>query len=121
MSVRLQCEKAERLGYSTDLCSYARIDIGTAFDGGKDSPTFGLPKPNLLVSNNNNCSLLVKWFDVYHRDWGVPHFVLDVPFCYEKQSREDMDYIVSQLQDLIRTIERLCAARVSISTRRARQ
>src|SRR5512136_1355939 len=26
----LQCEKAEWAGYSTDLCSYARIDLGTA-------------------------------------------------------------------------------------------
>ena len=103
----LQCEKAEKMGYSMDLCSYARIDLGTAFDGGKDSPTMGLPKPHLLVSNNNNCSLLVKWFDIYHRTWGVPHFLLDVPFCYGPQNPHDLDYIVSQYRDLIRTIETL--------------
>ena len=101
----LQCEKAERMGYSMDLCSYARIDLGTAFDGGKDSPTMGLPKPHLIVSNNNNCSLLVKWFDVYHRIWGVPHIILDVPFCYQPQNVRDLDYIVSQYRGLIRTIE----------------
>ncbi len=49
-----QCEKAERLGYSMDLCSYARIDIGSVSGEGKDSPAFGLPKPNLIVSDNNN-------------------------------------------------------------------
>ena len=114
----LQCEKAERMGYSTDLCSYARIDIGTAFDGGRDSPTSGLPRPDLLVSNNNNCSLLVKWFDVYHREWGVPHFVLDVPFCYERQSREDRHYIVAQLKELIRTIEELSGQRFDIDKAR---
>ena len=27
------CEKAETMGYSNDLCSYARIDLGTALDG----------------------------------------------------------------------------------------
>jgi benzoyl-CoA reductase/2-hydroxyglutaryl-CoA dehydratase subunit BcrC/BadD/HgdB len=101
----LQCEKAEQAGYSMDICSYARIDIGTAMSGGKDSPTFGLPRPNLLVSNNNNCSLLVKWFDVYHREWGVPHFILDVPFCYEGQKDGDREYIAAQYRDLIRTIE----------------
>ena len=110
----LQCEKAEQMGYSTDLCSYARIDIGTAFDGGKDSPTFGLPRPNLLVSNNNNCSLLVKWFDIYHREWGVPHFILDVPFCYEKQGSEDLNYIIAQFHDLIGTIEKLSGQRFDI-------
>jgi benzoyl-CoA reductase/2-hydroxyglutaryl-CoA dehydratase subunit BcrC/BadD/HgdB len=103
----LQCEKAEANGFSPDLCSYARIDLGTAFDGGKDSPTFGLPKPHLLVSDNNNCSLLVKWFDVYHREWGTPHFILDVPFCYEQQKDRDFDYILSQYRDLIAVIERM--------------
>ncbi len=103
----VQCEKAENLGYSTDLCAYARIDIGSVSDGGKDSPTFGLPKPHLLVSNTNNCGLLVKWFDVHHREMGVPHFILDVPFCYEPQKEKDRRYIIAQLKDLIRTIENM--------------
>jgi len=110
----VQCQKAEERGYSADLCSYARIDIGTAFDGGKDSPTFGLPRPHLLVSNNNNCSLLVKWFDVYRREWGVPHFIVDVPFCYGPQSDRDTDYIAAQYRDLIREIERLSGQRFDI-------
>lgn len=110
----LQSEKAEQMGYSADLCSYARIDLGTAFDGGRDSPTFGLPKPDLLVSNNNNCSLLVKWFDVYHRQWGVPHFILDVPFCYARQGGDDLEYILSQFHDLIGAIERLSGQRFEI-------
>jgi benzoyl-CoA reductase/2-hydroxyglutaryl-CoA dehydratase subunit BcrC/BadD/HgdB len=110
----LLCGKAENLGYSQDLCSYARIDLGTAFDAGKDSPTFGLPKPHLIVSNNNNCSLIVKWFDIYHRTWNVPHFILDVPFCYESQKPEDLRYIVAQFQDLIRTIEEMTGQRFDI-------
>ncbi|MBF0102355.1 MAG: 2-hydroxyacyl-CoA dehydratase [Desulfobacterales bacterium] len=101
----LQCEKAENLGYSMDLCSYARIDIGCVSDGGKDSPTFGLPKPDLLISNTNNCSLLVKWFDVHHRELNVPHFILDIPFCYEPQKKKDLDYISYQFQEMIHLIE----------------
>ena len=101
------CEKAENLGYSMDLCSYARIDLGCHFNQGADSPAGGLPKPDLLVSNNNNCTLLAKWFDVYHREWDIPHFVLDIPFCYQSQKQRDMEYIVSQFQDLIQTIEKL--------------
>lgn len=103
----VQCEKAERLGYSPDLCSYARIDIGSVADGGKDSPTFGLPKPDLLVSNTNNCALLVKWFDAHHRGMKVPHFIMDVPFCYGPQRESDRRYIIGQLKDLIRMIEEM--------------
>jgi benzoyl-CoA reductase/2-hydroxyglutaryl-CoA dehydratase subunit BcrC/BadD/HgdB len=116
----LQCEKAERAGYSSDLCSYARIDLGTAFDGGKDSPSFGLPRPHLLVSDTNNCSLLAKWFDIHHRMWGVPHFVLDVPFCYETQKPADFSYIMAQFKDLITTIEEMSGQK-SISTRHGRR
>lgn len=110
----LQCEKAEQYGYSMDICSYASIDIGTAMSGGKDSPTFGLPRPHFLVSNNNNCSLLVKWFDVYHREWNVPHFILDVPFCYEMQKETDLKYIVAQFRNLIQTIETLSGQKFNV-------
>lgn len=102
-----QAEAAEHAGYSIDLCSYARIDLGTWLKGGAGSPSMGLPRPNLLISNNNNCSLLVKWFDVYRRELGIPHFTLDVPFCYEPQEARNLDYIISQFKDLIALIEKM--------------
>jgi benzoyl-CoA reductase/2-hydroxyglutaryl-CoA dehydratase subunit BcrC/BadD/HgdB len=102
-----QCEKAESFGFSPDLCSYARVDLGTVFDNGRDSPSMGLPRPDLLISNNNHCSLLVKWFDVYHRELGIPHFVLDVPFCYKPQQEKDLQYILTQFHDLISLLEEL--------------
>lgn len=100
-----QAEKAEQQGYSMDLCSYARIDLGTWHAGGEGSPTGGLPRPDVLISNNNNCSLLVKWFDVYHRELGAPHFTLDVPFCYGPQTDRDADYLLSQFRELIQFME----------------
>ncbi|MBD3215151.1 MAG: 2-hydroxyacyl-CoA dehydratase [Candidatus Lokiarchaeota archaeon] len=100
-------ETAESKGFSMDLCSYARIDMGSMFGNGNNSPIGGLPKPDLLISNTNNCSLLVKWFDVYHRKYDVPHFILDVPFCYKKQKEKDLEYIVQQYKDLITLIEEL--------------
>jgi len=109
------CEKAENIGYSMDLCSYARIDIGNSTDNGKDSPTFGLPKPDLLISNNNNCALLAKWFDVHHRQWDVPHFIMDIPFCYTPQQAKDHAYIVSQIKDLIGYMEKLSGQKFDIN------
>ena len=106
-----QCEKAEARGYSMDLCSYARIDMGSVFDGGKDSPVGGLPRPDLLISNTNNCALLVKWFNVYERHFSIPHFTLDVPFCYGPQRREDRRYILDQYGELIALIESLSGQR----------
>ena len=98
-------EKAEEAGYSTDLCSYARIDYGSYLDKGKKSPTMGLPKPDLLISNNNNCSLIAKWFDIYHHELDIPHIVLDIPFCYESQKKDDYHYIINQFKGLIKILE----------------
>ncbi len=101
----LQCEKAETAGYALDLCSYARIDLGTVFDQGKDSPSNGMPLPDLLISNNDNCSLIVKWFDVISREYNIPHFTLDIPFCYQPQQEKDRRYILDQFDSLIRLLE----------------
>lgn len=102
-----QAEAAEAEGFSMDLCSYARIDLGTSFKQGEGSPSNGLPKPDLLISNNNNCSLLVKWFDIYRKRYGIPHFNMDVPFCYKPQQKKDLEYIIAQYHDLITLIEDL--------------
>ena len=110
-------EEAEGMGFSMDLCSYARIDIGSFF-GTADSGGMGLPRPSLLVSDNNNCTLLVKWFDVYRRELGVPHFVMDVPFCYGPQQAKDVDYMVRQFSDLIDLISRLTGQRFDIEKTR---
>nr|MDO8117419.1 2-hydroxyacyl-CoA dehydratase family protein [Candidatus Sigynarchaeota archaeon] len=100
-------ERAENLGYSMDLCSYARIDIGAEIGTENTNLINGLPKPDLLLSDTNNCSLLVKWFDVYRREFNVPHFILDVPFCYEPQQPKDTEYIIQQFKKLIALVEHL--------------
>jgi benzoyl-CoA reductase/2-hydroxyglutaryl-CoA dehydratase subunit BcrC/BadD/HgdB len=108
-------QQAESLGFSMDLCSYARIDLGTELGDAGASPAGGLPRPDLLVSDTNNCSLLVKWFDVYHRLWGVPHFVIDVPFCYDAQKEADLSWIVDQFRDLIALLESMTGQPFDIS------
>ena len=98
-----RAEAAEHLGFSMDLCSYARVDLGSHLE----TDIGGLPSPDLIISDSNNCSLLVKWFDVYRRERNIPHFVVDVPFCYQPQRDEDRAYITSQFKELIGLIEEL--------------
>ena len=45
------CQKAEAMGYSSDLCSYARSDISCATING--GPIGGLPKPDMLTMPAN--------------------------------------------------------------------
>ena len=89
------CEKAEALGYSRDLCSYARSDIGCApIDGG---PIGGLPRPDMLICCNNICGTVLKWYEVQARYYDVPLFILDTPFCHTEFSDAAKNYVRSQI------------------------
>ena len=79
MSVSL-CEIAESQGYSRDLCSYARCDIGSSLSG--KGPLGKLPKPDFLVCGNNICGTVIKWYEIQARAFNVPLFFLDTPFIH---------------------------------------
>ncbi|MGO9571227.1 MAG: 2-hydroxyacyl-CoA dehydratase subunit D, partial [Desulfomonilaceae bacterium] len=95
---------AEGMGYSMDLCSYARCDLGSIKTG--LSPTWGLPKPDLLVISNSQCGTLTKWFEVLSRIYSAPMVLIDVP--HSGNGEKDIAaerYVRSQLEDLVGVIE----------------
>lgn len=102
MSVEL-CEVAEGLGYSRDLCSYARGDIGSALT--KKSPIGGLPRPDFLLACNNICGTVLKWYQALSRLFNVPLFFLDTPFIHHQPVPEAFAYVRRQLEELIDFLE----------------
>ncbi|MDI7274478.1 MAG: 2-hydroxyacyl-CoA dehydratase family protein [Anaerolineae bacterium] len=98
------CEAAEREGYSRDLCSYARISLGAGLSG-PSAPQQGLGRPDLLISCNNSCGTIVKWFEALARLYGVPLFVLDTPFVHDELPAHTVAYVAAQLHDLIHWLE----------------
>jgi bcr-type benzoyl-CoA reductase subunit B len=102
MSVEL-CEVAEGLGYSRDLCSYARGDIGSAIT--KKSPIGGLPRPDFLLACNNICGTVLKWYQALSRLFNVPLFFLDTPFVHHKLVPESLLYVRRQFEELITFLE----------------
>jgi benzoyl-CoA reductase/2-hydroxyglutaryl-CoA dehydratase subunit BcrC/BadD/HgdB len=100
------CETAERMGYSNDLCSYARADIACAtVDGG---PIGGLPKPDMLVCGNNICGTVLKWYEVQARYFNVPLFIFDTPFCHTGYSVQAARYVRRQVDEYIVFLETVC-------------
>ncbi len=98
------CRAAEDTGYSQDLCSYARIDLGSVFSG--KTPVGRLPRPDLLFASNNICQTVAYWYRILARHWGVPLVVFDTPFNYGNEPRpQDMDYMTSQLESMIPLLE----------------
>lgn len=93
------CQKAEEMGYSGDLCSYARADIAcSTVDGG---PIGGLPKPDMLVCCNNICGTVLKWYEIQARYYNVPLFIFDTPFCHSEYSDEARKYVRRQVDEYI--------------------
>ncbi|MFC1851124.1 2-hydroxyacyl-CoA dehydratase subunit D [candidate division CSSED10-310 bacterium] len=95
------CQIAEGEGYSIDLCSYARANIGSMFNSEK-APGGGLPAPDCVVAASNVCNTLVKWFELVAAYFKVPYFVIDIPYQFEAEAAAfDDTYITQQLTDMI--------------------
>ncbi|MDO9514855.1 MAG: 2-hydroxyacyl-CoA dehydratase [Syntrophales bacterium] len=104
------CQKAEEMGYSGDLCSYARADIAcSVVDGG---PIGGLPRPDMLVCCNNICGTVMKWYEVQARYYNVPLFILDTPFSHTKYTDEAKRYVQRQVEEYVTFLEGVCKKRL---------
>ncbi len=104
------CEKAEAMGYSSDLCSYARSDISCATVNG--GPIGGLPRPDMLVCCNNICGTVLKWYEVQARFFKVPLFILDTPFCHTEFTEEARRYVQEQINEYIAFLEESCGKKL---------
>lgn len=103
MNVEL-CEVAEGRGFSRDLCSYARGDIGSAMT--KGGPIGGLPRPTFLLACNNICNTVFKWYEELARFFDVPLFIYDTPFVRGDLPGHISDYSLRQMEELIAFLEK---------------
>ena len=102
MSVEL-AEVAEKMGFSRDVCSYARGDIGSAITHG--GPIGGLPKPDFLLACNNICGTVFKWYQELARYFDVPLFLMDTPFIHKEKTEHAADYVRKQCLELVSFLE----------------
>jgi bcr-type benzoyl-CoA reductase subunit B len=102
---------AEQMGYSRDLCSYFRTDVGQAVT--KKSPIGGLPRPDFLLCCNNICGTVLKWYEVQARYFNVPLIILDTPYNYDGETKEIIDYVSEQFKEIIPELEKVSGRRFS--------
>jgi len=102
------CEEAEAAGYRRDLCSYARLNIGSMLSGRGPLRGRGLPKPDLLIAVNNICHVVVKWWEVTARHLGCPLYVLDVPFVPSGRevTAHQLAYVREGLEEMVEFVAR---------------
>jgi benzoyl-CoA reductase/2-hydroxyglutaryl-CoA dehydratase subunit BcrC/BadD/HgdB len=103
-------EYAEGLGYSSDVCSYAKVDITSSII--HQSPIGGLPKPNMLICCNNICGTVQKWYEIQARKFNVPLFIYDTPFCHVDLDEAAKKYLKTQTKDYITFLEQVTKKRL---------
>ena len=94
------CGFAEELGYSQELCSYARSSIGSMRKP-EESPLGGLPKPQALLACNNICGTVLRWYDAISQMTGAPVFLLDTPPIEGEQQPHHIAYVRRGLERLV--------------------
>ena len=98
-------QAAEDKGFSPDLCSYFRIDVGQTLTQG--GPIFGLPAPDFFISANNICGTVIKWYEEQSRHWDKPCCFLDIPFIHGEPDPAVIQYVVTQMQEMVPFLEEM--------------
>jgi benzoyl-CoA reductase/2-hydroxyglutaryl-CoA dehydratase subunit BcrC/BadD/HgdB len=106
--------EAENAGFSRDICSYARTDIGAMLSG--KTPVGQLPRPDLLVACTNICQTVLHWYRVLAHHFNVPLILIDTPFTYTTVTDHAVAFVKRQLEEAIPIAEK--AAGKSIDPRR---
>ena len=63
MKSRDYIRDAEDMGYSEDVCSYVKCDIGMMLQGNIGPTGQQLPDPDLLLLSYTGCFVFMKWFE----------------------------------------------------------
>ena len=113
-------EVADQKGYNIDTCSYARTNLGymellkqEAMSGErsevlKNSKAAYVPLPDLVITCNNICNTLLKWYENLAKELNIPCIIIDVPFNHTMPvKRHNKEYIADQFRVAIAQLEEI--------------
>lgn len=103
-----ECEGS--LGYSNDLCAYAKVNLTyssvLAGQSGVELPDGGkMVRPDFLLLTNNICNQLTKWYENLAKQLNIPIFFIDTcynPYDYVTETR--VRYVRAQIDQLIKDL-----------------
>ncbi len=101
---------AEKIGFSEDVCTYVKCDIGMMLNGNSGPTGEKLPAPDLLLLSYTGCYTFMKWFENLERLYpGVPVAMLHTPYQEDgKITADQIAYMVKQMkEDVIPKMEKV--------------
>lgn len=97
-------EHAEGRGYSSDICSYARVNMG--YVDIKHAEAQDIPMPDLIFSSTNICHTVLKWYENIAKELHIPLILFDMPFNHTYDVSDNCTkYIRGQLENAISQLE----------------
>jgi len=99
-------DDAEKNGYSLDICSYARVNIG--YMNIKNSEAGNIPLPDFIFCCSNICNTVIKWYENLARELRIPMILFDMPFnhTYDVQPYS-VRYMRGQFEHAIKQLEQI--------------
>ncbi len=99
-------DNSEGNGYSNDLCSYARVNLG--YMNIKDSIAGNIPMPDFIFCCNNICNTVIKWYENISKELHIPMILFDMPFNHTYEVAEhSVKYIRGQFDHAILQLEQI--------------
>lgn len=98
-----------KIGYSGDICSYLTSDIGAYLN--KKTPLIdhygmkGIPKPDIIVYNTNQCREVQEWFTWFANEMKCPVAGVHPPRHLDEVGKEDIENVSTQFKNLIPACE----------------
>jgi benzoyl-CoA reductase/2-hydroxyglutaryl-CoA dehydratase subunit BcrC/BadD/HgdB len=99
------------LGYAGDVCSYLTSDIGAYLN--KKSPLQqhygmnGIPKPDLIVYNTNQCREVQDWFNFYAKEFDCPILGIYPPRHVDEITEAQIRDVSDQFKAMIPVCEKV--------------
>ncbi len=106
---------AEKMGFSEDVCTYVKCDIGMMLNGNIGPTGEKLPPPDMLLLSYTGCFTFMKWFENLERLYpGVEIAMLHTPYQEDGKITEDqVKYMVKQMQeDVIPKLEKVAGKKL---------
>ncbi len=93
--------EAEKYGYSEDVCTYVKCDIGMLLKGNIGPTGKRLPDPDLLLLSYTGCFTFMKWFENLGTLYPKAEIaMLHTPYQEDGKITSEMtEYMVKQLRE----------------------
>ena len=100
------CEHAEGLGYSNDICAYARTSLAF-LDVGK-CEEMDMPQPDFVLCCNNICNCMIKWYENIAKERNIPMILIDIPFKNDYETDDaSVEYIKAQFDHAMQQLSEI--------------